>query len=74
LKVAHDKDHEVSRYKTLIAGESRARIKMADAAEDIARHEMEQGSWARTAKDLFAGAAGGVAQVLLGKSMLVLFG
>jgi hypothetical protein len=30
--------------------------------------EAENASWARTAKDLFAGAAGGVAQVLLGKS------
>lgn len=29
--------------------------------------EAEAASWARTAKDLFAGAAGGVAQVLLGK-------
>jgi hypothetical protein len=72
--VAHDKDHEVSRYHTSTAGESRARFKMADATEDIERHEMEQGSWARTAKDLFAGAAGGVAQVLLGKLTLVLFG
>jgi hypothetical protein len=41
---------------------------MADAAEEIEKRELEQGSWARTAKDLFAGAAGGVAQVLLGKS------
>ena len=30
--------------------------------------EAEKGGWARTAKDLFAGAAGGVAQVLLGQS------
>jgi hypothetical protein len=41
---------------------------MADAAEEIEKYEAETGSWARTAKDLFAGAAGGVAQVLLGKS------
>jgi hypothetical protein len=29
--------------------------------------EAENASWERTAKDLFAGAAGGVAQVLLGE-------
>ena len=28
----------------------------------------ETGGWERTAKDLFAGAAGGIAQVLLGES------
>lgn len=33
----------------------------------MAEVEAENASWARTAKDLFAGAAGGVAQVLLGK-------
>ena len=37
---------------------------MADAANDIEEH----GGLARTMKDLFAGAAGGVAQVLLGMS------
>lgn len=31
--------------------------------------ELESGSWKRTAKDLVAGAAGGVAQVLLGKHL-----
>ena len=40
---------------------------MADAVEEIEKKEAEKGSWARTAKDLFAGAAGGVAQVLLGE-------
>ena len=30
--------------------------------------EAETSNWARTAKDLVAGAAGGIAQVLLGKS------
>jgi solute carrier family 25 (mitochondrial carnitine/acylcarnitine transporter), member 20/29 len=40
---------------------------MADSAEEIERYEGEGGSWVRTAKDLFAGAAGGVAQVLLGE-------
>ena len=35
---------------------------MADSAE-----ELKNAGWARTAKDLFAGAAGGVAQVLLGE-------
>jgi hypothetical protein len=35
---------------------------MADAAS-----EMEEGGMMRTLKDLFAGAAGGIAQVLLGK-------
>ena len=32
--------------------------------------EAETGGWVRTAKDLFAGAAGGVAQVLLGQSSI----
>ena len=40
---------------------------MADAAEDIEAHLMGNASWVRTAKDLFAGAAGGIAQVLLGE-------
>ena len=40
---------------------------MADAAEDVEKYEAENAGWARTAKDLFAGAAGGVAQVLLGE-------
>ena len=35
---------------------------MADAAA-----ELEEGGMVRTLKDLFAGAAGGIAQVLLGK-------
>lgn len=35
---------------------------MADAANDLEEHGM-----VRTLKDLFAGAAGGIAQVLLGK-------
>jgi len=30
--------------------------------------ELDQGSFARTLKDLGAGAAGGIAQVLIGKS------
>ena len=38
---------------------------MADAAA-----EMEEGGMVRTLKDLFAGAAGGIAQVLLGKSII----
>lgn len=38
---------------------------MADAAA-----EMEEGGMVRTLKDLFAGAAGGIAQVLLGKSIV----
>lgn len=33
----------------------------------MAEIEAENASWARTAKDLVAGAAGGIAQVLLGK-------
>lgn len=40
---------------------------MADAAA-----EMEEGGMVRTLKDLFAGAAGGIAQVLLGKSIVFL--
>lgn len=35
--------------------------------EEIEAKEAENASWVRTAKDLFAGAAGGVAQVLLGQ-------
>jgi hypothetical protein len=35
---------------------------MADAAADL-----EEGGLVRTVKDLFAGAAGGIAQVLLGE-------
>jgi hypothetical protein len=37
---------------------------MADAANDLEEHGV-----VRTLKDLFAGAAGGIAQVLLGKSL-----
>jgi hypothetical protein len=37
---------------------------MADAANDVEEHGM-----VRTLKDLFAGAAGGIAQVLLGESL-----
>ena len=40
----------------------------------MAEIEAEASSWARTAKDLFAGAAGGVAQVLLGKPLLTTLG
>jgi solute carrier family 25 (mitochondrial carnitine/acylcarnitine transporter), member 20/29 len=40
---------------------------MADAAAEI-----EEGGLKRTLKDLFAGAAGGIAQVLLGESQLYL--
>ena len=39
---------------------------MADA--DIRTMESEDGSWAQTGKDLGSGAAGGIAQVLIGKS------
>ncbi len=35
--------------------------------------EAENASWERTAKDLSAGAAGGIAQVLLGKYCTMLF-
>lgn len=41
---------------------------MADVA-----NELEEGGMMRTVKDLFAGAAGGIAQVLLGKFFLSLF-
>ena len=41
---------------------------MADAAA-----ELDEGGIKRTLKDLFAGAAGGVAQVLLGQSCMVAF-
>lgn len=42
---------------------------MGDVGTDkIAAKEAEMGSWARTAKDLVSGAAGGIAQVLLGES------
>lgn len=45
---------------------------MADSIEAIEADLAAQGSWARTAKDLFAGAAGGVAQVLLGEYIAVM--
>lgn len=41
---------------------------MADAAA-----ELDEGGIKRTLKDLFAGAAGGVAQVLLGQSKIIVF-
>lgn len=41
---------------------------MADAAA-----ELEEGGALRTLKDLFAGAAGGIAQVLLGEFMFLIF-
>lgn len=41
---------------------------MADAPADLEAHPHQQGGAMQTAKDLFSGAAGGVAQVLLGKS------
>ncbi len=41
---------------------------MADAAA-----ELDEGGITRTLKDLFAGAAGGVAQVLLGQSIIIVF-
>lgn len=40
---------------------------MADSAADLEAHPHQQGGAKQTAKDLFSGAAGGVAQVLLGK-------
>lgn len=40
---------------------------MADSAADVDAHPHEGGGAAQTAKDLFSGAAGGVAQVLLGE-------
>lgn len=40
---------------------------MADSAADLEAHPHPQGGAKQTAKDLFSGAAGGVAQVLLGK-------
>jgi len=38
---------------------------MADAAAEI-----EESGWTRTFKDLFSGAAGGIAQVLIGEFIL----
>lgn len=40
---------------------------MADSAADLDAHPHQAGGALQTAKDLFSGAAGGVAQVLLGK-------
>jgi len=40
---------------------------MADGVEALELKEAENASWARTVKDLAAGAAGGIAQVLLGQ-------
>jgi hypothetical protein len=53
----HNKKREVT------GGQS----KMGDAVADI-----EEGGLTRTLKDLFAGAAGGIAQVLLGKPLCFL--
>lgn len=39
---------------------------MADSAADLDAHPHQAGGALQTAKDLFSGAAGGVAQVLLG--------
>lgn len=39
---------------------------MADAAADV----IEEGGFQKTAKDLFSGAVGGIAQVLIGKLLL----
>lgn len=44
---------------------------MADSAADLEAHPHQQGGAKQTAKDLFSGAAGGVAQVLLGKKALL---
>jgi solute carrier family 25 carnitine/acylcarnitine transporter 20/29 len=41
---------------------------MADAAAEVEERGVSQ-----TAKDLFAGAAGGIAQVLLGKFFVIAF-
>ena len=40
---------------------------MVDSGQGTEKLEADNAGWARTAKDLFAGAAGGVAQVLLGE-------
>jgi hypothetical protein len=40
---------------------------MADGVEAVEAKEAQNANWARTVKDLAAGAAGGVAQVLLGE-------
>lgn len=45
---------------------------MADSAADLEAHPHQQGGAKQTAKDLFSGAAGGVAQVLLGKTDLLM--
>lgn len=52
-----------------LGGEKRGvRSKMADAAADI-----EGRGFSQTAKDLFSGAAGGIAQVLIGESDISFF-
>lgn len=43
---------------------------MADGVEAIEAKEAENAGWVRTVKDLSAGAAGGIAQVLLGESLV----
>lgn len=43
---------------------------MADSAAELEAHPQQAGGALQTAKDLFSGAAGGVAQVLLGKMLL----
>lgn len=45
---------------------------MADSAADLEAHPHQQGGAKQTAKDLFSGAAGGVAQVLLGKTFITM--
>ena len=42
-------------------------ISSGESEGGMADLEADNASWARTAKDLVAGAAGGIAQVLLGK-------
>ena len=46
---------------------------MSDTAMADAAAELDEGGIKRTLKDLFAGAAGGVAQVLLGQLSVIVF-
>lgn len=59
---------ESSATQSIGRREERGKAKMADAAADI-----EERGFSQTAKDLFSGAAGGIAQVLIGESHTSLF-
>ncbi len=54
-------------HETVAVSRKSHLISTGEFEGSMADIEAENSSWARTAKDLVAGAAGGIAQVLLGK-------